>query len=79
MIINFIISTLTLGEAVCPSIVHILEDLGGLSLQLGKCLLLLLDFLSDTAVFVFHRVLFEQVLHLVVDHLLLLLQLTLEL
>lgn len=39
----------------------------------------MLDLLADAAVFVLHCVLFQQVLHLVVDHLLLLLQLALEL
>lgn len=39
----------------------------------------MLDLLADAAVFVLHCVLFQQVLHLVVDHLFLLLQLALEL
>lgn len=59
MIINFIISTLTTGKAVLTSIVKILEDLGCLSLELGKGFLLLLDLLTDAAVFVLHCVLFE--------------------
>ncbi len=61
------------------SVVQVLEDLGGFCLQLGEGLLLMLNFLTDVAVLVPHCIEFERILHFVLDHYLLLLEVTLQL